>query len=158
MILSRIIRRTNSPSYSIIRPTWLTKLFVGGDILCFVVQGGGAGILVASNDAAGFKRGENIILGGLILQLVIFGVFVIVAWVWHRRLSARPTAASADVSWKKLIIILYAASICIAVRNIFRAVEYAMGQVRLLLLLPFLPSIHTRKLATSSASHSNQFN
>jgi hypothetical protein len=35
MFLSRIITATGSVSYSIIRPTRLTKVFVGGDVLCF---------------------------------------------------------------------------------------------------------------------------
>ena len=34
MILGRLVRRTDSVEYSIIRVNWLTKIFVGGDILC----------------------------------------------------------------------------------------------------------------------------
>jgi hypothetical protein len=37
MILGRLIRRTDSAEYSLIRVNWLTKLFVGGDILCLYV-------------------------------------------------------------------------------------------------------------------------
>ncbi|CAN9176144.1 unnamed protein product [Alternaria alternata] len=83
MILGRLIRRTDSAEYSLIRVNWLTKIFVGGDILCFLIQAGGAGMLVSANDKDGFKRGENIILGGLILQILIFGFFVVVASIWH---------------------------------------------------------------------------
>lgn len=131
MILGRLILRTGSASYSIVRATWVTKIFVAGDILCFMIQGGGAGLLVSSSDADGFKRGENIILGGLILQIMIFAFFVLVAGIWHRRLSARPTGAAAELPWKKYIIFLYGASVCITVRNVCRVIEYAMGKVRL---------------------------
>ena len=37
MILGRLIRRTDSAEYSLIRVNWLTKIFVGGDILCLYV-------------------------------------------------------------------------------------------------------------------------
>ncbi|KAH7066744.1 RTA1 like protein-domain-containing protein [Paraphoma chrysanthemicola] len=130
MILGRLIRRTDSASYSIIRVKWVTKIFVIGDIFCFCIQGGGAGLLVQAKDADGFKRGENIILGGLILQILIFGFFVVVAGIWHRRLSAVPTAAAAEISWKKYILFLYASSVFITVRNLCRVIEYAMGKVR----------------------------
>jgi hypothetical protein len=135
MILGRLIRRTASASYSIVRVNWVTKIFVIGDIFCFCIQGGGAGLLVQAKDADGFKRGENIILGGLILQILIFGFFVVVAGIWHRRLSVVPTAAAAEIPWKKYILFLYASSVFITVRNLCRVIEYAMGKVIQLLLL-----------------------
>ncbi|KAJ4352607.1 hypothetical protein N0V95_004112 [Ascochyta clinopodiicola] len=128
MILGRLILRTDSASYSIVRANWVTKIFVTGDILCFFIQSGGAGMLVQASDQDGVKRGENIILGGLILQILIFMLFVIVAGTWHRRLESRPTAASADISWQKMVRFLYAASIFITIRNMCRVIEYAMGK------------------------------
>ncbi|KAF1950304.1 hypothetical protein CC80DRAFT_243785 [Byssothecium circinans] len=130
MILGRLILRTDSASYSIIRATWVTKIFVTGDILCFFIQSGGAGILVQAEDSDGFKRGENIILGGLILQILLFMFFVVVASIWHRRLGALPTAVAAELPWKKYIWLLYGASVFITVRNLCRVIEYAMGKVR----------------------------
>jgi hypothetical protein len=129
MILGRLILRTDSASYSIIRANWVTKVFVGGDVLCSFMQGGGAGMLVSANDADGFKMGENIILGGLVLQILIFAFFVVVASIWHRRLSAVPTAAAAELPWKKYIGLLYVASVLITVRNLCRVIEYASGKV-----------------------------
>ncbi|KAF9728373.1 hypothetical protein PMIN02_008322 [Paraphaeosphaeria minitans] len=128
MILGRLILRTNSAAYSIVRANWVTKIFVTGDILCFFMQSGGAGILVQANDNDGVKRGENVILGGLVLQILIFGFFVTVAATWHRRLSARPTSKSADLPWTKYIWLLYAASAMITIRNLCRVVEYALGR------------------------------
>jgi hypothetical protein len=129
MILGRLIMRTDSASFSIVRANWVTKLFVTGDILCFFIQSGGAGMLVQAEDQDGVKRGENIILGGLILQILIFLFFVIIAGTWHRRLESRPTAASADIPWQKMVRFLYAASAFITIRNMCRVVEYAMGKV-----------------------------
>lgn len=42
MLLGRIIRVLNAGSISPIRPTWLTKIFVTGDVLSFLLQSGGA--------------------------------------------------------------------------------------------------------------------
>ena len=129
MILGRLILRTDSAAYSIVRANWVTKIFVTGDILCFFIQSGGAGMLVQSKDADAVKRGENIILGGLVLQILIFGFFVAVAATWHTRLMARPTVKSSDLPWIKYIWLLYAASVLITVRNFCRVVEYALGRV-----------------------------
>lgn len=41
MILGRLITRLDASSHSIVRPKWLTKIFVVGDVLSFCVQGGG---------------------------------------------------------------------------------------------------------------------
>jgi hypothetical protein len=131
MILGRLILRTDSASYSIIRANRVTKVFVIGDIFCFLIQGSGAGLLVQAKDADGFKMGENIILGGLILQILIFLFFVVVANIWHRRLSAQPTAAAAELPWKKYIGLLYAASVFITIRNCCRVIEYGLGKVSL---------------------------
>src|SRR5689334_7133305 len=44
IILGRIILLTQGEKYSVIRQKWLTKFFVIGDVLSFLVQGGGGGI------------------------------------------------------------------------------------------------------------------
>lgn len=41
MILGRIILVTDGENYSPIRRAWLTKMFVLGDVLSFVLQGAG---------------------------------------------------------------------------------------------------------------------
>ncbi|KAF1995602.1 RTA1 like protein [Amniculicola lignicola CBS 123094] len=130
MVLGRLMLRTDSGSMSIIRPNWVTKIFVISDILCFFIQSGGAGMLTQAKDDAGVKRGERIILGGLMLQILAFGFFVIVAAVWHKRLASNETAAarSGVIPWKKYAYLLYAASMCITIRNACRVVEYAMGR------------------------------
>jgi hypothetical protein len=91
-------------------------------------------MLVQAKDQDGVQMGENIILGGLILQILVFMVFVVVAGTWHRRLEAyqmsRGVARAGDLPWQRYITLLYAASACIAIRNTCRVIEYAMGRVR----------------------------
>lgn len=90
-------------------------------------------MLVQADDQDAVKRGENIILGGLILQILIFGFFIVVAGIWQRRLEAYQSSAAAatEIQWKKYIRLLYAASACITIRNTCRVIEYAMGKVSL---------------------------
>jgi uncharacterized membrane protein len=72
MILGRWIRATSAESYSIIRVNWVTKIFVGGDIFSFLVQALGAGMLSGAKTQNSKKRGETVILAGLIFQIIIF--------------------------------------------------------------------------------------
>ncbi len=41
MVLKRVIIMTGAEKYSLIRATWLTRVFVGGDILSFLIQAAG---------------------------------------------------------------------------------------------------------------------
>ncbi|KAF1947476.1 RTA1 like protein [Clathrospora elynae] len=147
MILGRVMLRTGSAGYAVIRATWVTRIFVSGDILCFLIQAGGAGMLVSGS---GSNLGESIILAGLILQIVIFAFFVAVAGIWHARLCAKPTTATAEVPWKRYVLCLYAASMCITIRNLCRVVEYGIGKDGYLLshdwplyVYDFLPMVVT---------------
>jgi hypothetical protein len=54
MLLGRIIRTLNAGSLSPIRPTWLTKIFVAGDVISFLLQSGGASIPLSST--SGFQQ------------------------------------------------------------------------------------------------------
>jgi len=129
MTLGRIVRSVNGDHLSIIRPSWVTKIFVAGDVISFFVQAGGAGMLVKADSADGQKTGEGIIIGGLFLQIAIFGFFVVVAGIFQSRLQNSPTRAASDgsVPWREMLFMLYSVSALIMVRNIFRVIEYIMG-------------------------------
>lgn len=74
--------------------------------------------------------GANIIVGGLVLQLIFFGIFIAVAAAFDRAMHVRPTARSTKPevsSWRKHLKVLYAVSALITVRNIVRVVEFAQG-------------------------------
>lgn len=127
MILGRIIRSVHAEKYSMVRVTWLTKIFVVGDVLCFFVQASGGAILAGSTENA--QLGKNVILVGLVLQILLFGFFIAIAVVFHSRLRRGPTPDSnrPDIQWEKMLLVLYAVSCLIMVRNIFRVVEYVSG-------------------------------
>ncbi|KAM0437877.1 hypothetical protein ACHAPT_002242 [Fusarium lateritium] len=128
MVLGRIITSLRAEQHSMLKPSRLTKIFVLGDVLSFVVQGGGAGMSVVQKP--GFSKwAERIIIIGLMIQIIAFGLFCVISVVFHRRMKCTPTAASIGtlVPWESTLYMLYGVSILIMVRSIFRVVEYAQG-------------------------------
>jgi hypothetical protein len=128
MVLGRIILLTEGEHHSMIRAKWLTKIFVTGDVVSFLMQGAGGGIM-AGGSIDNYNTGENIIMGGLIVQIVVFGFFVVVASVFNFRMMKTPTSKvlSHSVPWQKHLTMLYVLSLLIMVRSIVRLIEYTQG-------------------------------
>ncbi|KAF7545224.1 hypothetical protein G7Z17_g9341 [Cylindrodendrum hubeiense] len=129
MMLGRLIRLLDGGEYSLIRVTWLTKVFVLGDVISFFAQSGGGGMLASAKSESSLKMGENIIVGGLGIQIVFFGFFMIVTMIFHYRINKNPTTASLTITtpWKKFIMVMYVASVFIMIRSVFRIAEYIGG-------------------------------
>ncbi|KAI0383422.1 RTA-like protein [Hypomontagnella monticulosa] len=126
MVLGRLILLLRAEEYSPIRPSLLTKIFVGGDLLSFLVQVMGSGML-----SSNFTLGKAIILAGLAAQILFFAVFVAVMAVFHRRMARKPTATSMEVDrlhtrmgWVKIVRVMYVASAMIFIRSVFRFCEF----------------------------------
>ncbi|KAB8227437.1 RTA1 like protein-domain-containing protein [Aspergillus alliaceus] len=68
MGLGRIIHLMKGQKLATIRVTWITKIFITGDILSFLMQASGAGVIVQSSKSTG----GNINLGGLFVQKHMF--------------------------------------------------------------------------------------
>jgi hypothetical protein len=130
MCLGRIIRFVGTDHLSIVRPRLLTRVFVGGDVLSFLVQGGSTGlsVMAQTNPLMG-KLGNWMVIIGLAIQLVSFALFGLTAVLFHTRLRRFPTPKSyqVDQSWIKVMYMLYGVSVLIIIRSIFRIVEYVMG-------------------------------
>ncbi|KAI1643205.1 RTA1 like protein [Daldinia loculata] len=129
MILGRLVVLLEAEKYSLIKPRWLTKVFVLGDVLSFFAQGGGGGMLTQAKSVDDVRRGEDIIIGGLCIQILFFGFFMIVTFVFHKRIAKNPTrnALALPTPWRKLILVLYLSSTLIMVRSVYRVAEYALG-------------------------------
>ena len=128
MTLGRVIRSVHGEHLSIIRPSRLTRIFVLSDVVSFFAQATGGGFQASKN----FNKttAKNIILGGLVVQILGFGLFATTALIWHIRMIRRPTAASeADGvrRWRKVMYMLYTVSVLIMIRSVFRVVEYVLG-------------------------------
>ncbi|KAF4953504.1 hypothetical protein FGADI_5838 [Fusarium gaditjirri] len=127
MELGRIVLMIDGEGRVLIPKKWMTKVFVTGDVLSFVLQAGGGGYQ-ASGTIEALKAGANVIIGGLFVQFLFFGVFIVVAIAFHLAIWAQPTArSSSGLPWQKHMLALYIGSFLIMVRSIFRAVEYLQG-------------------------------
>jgi hypothetical protein len=126
MALGRIIRCVRAEQYSLIRINWLTKVFVMGDILSFLVQGGASGLMVSGNNA---KLGSNIVVAGLVIQVLMFCFFIVTSAMFQIRMNRCPTPESFDerFKWKSHLRVLHAISFLILIRSLFRVVEYVQG-------------------------------
>ena len=129
MELGHIILLANGEAHSPIRKRFLTVTFVMGDVFSFMVQSTGAGILTKKGEAHAAATGKWIIIGGLAIQLLFFGVFMVVGMVFHTRVNRNPTgrSESPNVPWRKHMWTLYATSLLIMIRSVFRLVEYVQG-------------------------------
>ncbi|KZL66851.1 RTA1 domain protein [Colletotrichum tofieldiae] len=127
MELGRIITVIDGEGHALIRKEWMTKIFVTGDVLSFILQGGGGGYQ-ASGTLEALNTGAKIIIVGLFVQLICFGFFVVIAVAFHRSINSAPTGRSnSGIPWRKHMMALYLGSFLIMVRSIFRAAEYLQG-------------------------------
>lgn len=83
----------------------------------------------SAKSASKLKLGEDVIIVGLIVQIIFFSFFVVVSVVFHKRMNARPTSASLStaVNWQRYMCVLYFASVLIMVRCLYRVIEYIQG-------------------------------
>lgn len=84
---------------------------------------------MASGTISALHTGENIIIGGLVVQILFFGCFMVTSVLWHSRMVRNPTTRnlSGSIPWEMQLYSLYAASMLILVRSVFRLIEYAQG-------------------------------
>lgn len=128
MIYGRIAVFVNSPDASIIRPTRVTKIFVIGDVVAFLMQAGGGGMMAQSSMAS---IGQKIMLFGLFVQLIFFGFFLFVALIFFKRMRFSPARFTIPThskrTWVHMIKLLFAAAVIIILRCIFRIIEFSQG-------------------------------
>ncbi|KAL2130770.1 hypothetical protein VTI74DRAFT_5969 [Chaetomium olivicolor] len=129
MVLGRLIRLLGAEEYAIVRTNWMTKIFVTGDVLSFLMQSAGGGLMAKAKTPDSMKMAENVVLGGLGVQIVFFGFFIVTTIVFHVRITKNPTRQSYSITspWRTHILALYASSVLIMVRSVFRMVEFGMG-------------------------------
>ncbi|KUJ21657.1 RTA1 like protein [Mollisia scopiformis] len=128
MIYGRTVLFVNAPDASIIRPTWVTKIFVIGDVFSFLVQAYGGSMEAQASKA---KTGSHIVLIGLASQLIFFGFFLVVAIIFDRRMSKSPLRYTVPTygkhNWRSLLLLLLGAAVFIIVRCLYRVAEFAPG-------------------------------
>ncbi|PYI23467.1 RTA1 like protein [Aspergillus violaceofuscus CBS 115571] len=139
MTLGRLIFYLDKEELSSVPTRWLTVIFVAGDIISFLIQGAGGAILThTTTDPSALTTGQNVIIAGLVIQLIFFTVFVLVATAFHYRIHRSPSSKSISsciatdgwfhATWETTLLALYFASAMILVRSVYRLVEYASAE------------------------------
>lgn len=83
----------------------------------------------SAKTASKLKLAEDVIVVGLIVQILFFGFFIVVSVVFHKRMSSSPTSAAlgTSVNGHRYLVVLYAASFFIMIRCLYRVIEYIQG-------------------------------
>jgi len=127
MTLGRVIRNVQGEKHAIVSPRWLTIIFLAGDFLALAVQGSAAGLMVINQYA---QIAQAIAITGLIIQIIIFGVFWVTSWMFNvrmRRDSVASCAVPPEMEWEQAMRMLYGVSALIMFRSIFRLIEFTTG-------------------------------
>ncbi|KAI9723812.1 MAG: hypothetical protein M1828_004062 [Chrysothrix sp. TS-e1954] len=120
--LIKLWGRESSP----LPPIWYLIIFMGADTTSIVIQAIGGAIASDAADSTPQKStttGTNIMIGGIIFQLVSMSLFAGL-WVW---VNIRARKAP---SWYNMRILIFSISITtvyILVRNLYRAIELSQG-------------------------------
>jgi RTA1 like protein len=127
MVYSRVVRALKADHLSLISPRRTTIIFVLGDFICLTIQSNGGGLLAHENLV---HLGEYLIVGGLVIQVLLFAGFMLCCLTFNLRFRAHEAGGSvptSNIPWQSCLNMLYATSLAILVRNIYRVVEFIMG-------------------------------
>lgn len=113
-----------------INPRYLMRIFVGSDILTFLIQAAGGGLSTSHNTQARLT-GSRIFLAGLALQLVSFAIFTFLWAVFGYRIHKNDRALWDSGKGKGGWVTLYWAIgwTCIGflTRSVYRTIELSEG-------------------------------
>ncbi|KAK2813271.1 hypothetical protein FQN49_008310 [Arthroderma sp. PD_2] len=140
LTLSRIVTVFGAEN-SRIRPLWYPRIFIPCDILALALQGAGGGIssTAGDDDRSQADLGKNIMIAGLIIQVVTLTIFMGLATDFALRTQSRIRAigsAALDSSYSHLrassqfkffLMALAVSTLCIYVRSIYRIAELSEG-------------------------------
>ncbi|KAI1943997.1 hypothetical protein LOZ66_000585 [Ophidiomyces ophidiicola] len=136
--LSRIVTAFGVDN-SRIPPLWYPRIFIPCDVLALALQGAGGGIASTSTDPAGANLGKNLMIAGLVAQVVTLSAFIALAVdfsvrAWRRlraigdaALDPRHARLRRSFGFRAFLGALALATLCIFVRCVFRVAELSEG-------------------------------
>lgn len=134
LMLKHVVLRFGA-EWSRIKPRFYTYTFIAADIFALVLQGAGGGIAATADDDQDLlDAGDNIMITGIVLQVVTLAVFgAMITDYAIRRLRARaPLSAKASQTWYDTKFRIFAVALVIIytsviIRCIYRIAEMAGG-------------------------------
>ncbi|KAH7916452.1 RTA1 like protein-domain-containing protein [Hygrophoropsis aurantiaca] len=142
VILGKIIGQLGT-RYSRLTPKWYTIIFCSFDVACLIVQAvGGAQAAFAVNKGQNPAKGGNIMLGGIVAQMISIAVYVACAGEFFLRyfsdspvrkfdkstaIEKENNGETVDRKMKFMIFGLLFDTTCIFIRSVYRTIELANG-------------------------------
>ncbi|PBK89674.1 RTA1-domain-containing protein [Armillaria gallica] len=144
VILGVLIKRLG-PVYSRLTPRMYSIIFCSCDVVALIIQGVGGGIASAADTLPAANKGGNIMLGGIVFQLVVITVYVICAAEFLVRyikdipirtansqvdvVSKKPVYSRGVMSGKSLLMLgaLALSTLFLYIRAVYRTIELSDG-------------------------------
>lgn len=133
LCLARIITVYGEP-LSRFKPRTYTIVFCTCDFICLVLQGAGGGIASTGHTRSQVDDGKNIMLVGLIIQVISLSLFAVACTDFAWRVSKNQGQwnqkhfnVATSKLFKAFLVGLFTAALTIFVRSVYRCAELAGG-------------------------------
>ncbi|EMT74002.1 Protein RTM1 [Fusarium odoratissimum] len=125
MTIGQLIQVLDAEQYSPIKPKWLTKGLLVGDLLAMILQA----VATDSKYAARRREGENILAVGFAVQILFLILFMAISGIFqHRAAKGLPLrSCSPAINWRKYLLVNHIANMFILVRSIYHLIGYGQG-------------------------------
>ncbi|GAA6011490.1 hypothetical protein JCM11491_002804 [Sporobolomyces phaffii] len=120
-----IIIQVVAPHRSFLSGGTFKILFVIADVVSLVIQAAGGGLAGSARTEKGRDNGSQIMLGGIVFQLIVMIIYVLYGSYWC--FQARKEIGQTGRKMHSMLYALLAASLCIIARGIFRTIELDEG-------------------------------
>ncbi|KAK9459483.1 RTA1 like protein-domain-containing protein [Lipomyces oligophaga] len=125
MFLGRLISKVYGEGLAIRPQNWLFTGFFICNIICFLIQCIGAGLLPQESLSNQVQRYSYIVFAGLLFQSVIYLLVVILALLLHFRMRKSVNTLGSRTHWQAYLISFYVITILLLVRTLLRVIEFA---------------------------------
>ncbi|KAG8739911.1 hypothetical protein FRC12_016172 [Ceratobasidium sp. 428] len=122
MIFGRIMAYVGS-EHGIVKHGLITKIFVGADVVAILTQATGGSMLSGNGGISTIKLGRAILIVGLALQVISFGVFMFIAVTFD--VKTRRSLGDKMNTIRPLIWAFYVSALLIIIRSIYRTIEFS---------------------------------
>ncbi|KAJ9610485.1 phospholipid-translocating ATPase rsb1 [Cladophialophora chaetospira] len=133
LCLSRIIT-IYSVELSLLKPKWITLIFVFCDFISLLLQAAGGAIASTSDDDASNQTGVNVMIAGLASQVISLVIFASICGHFAWRVLKNPSRLNhAFLSlrmsrrFKGMLIAIAISTLTILVRSVYRLAELQQG-------------------------------
>lgn len=126
---------TFGASWSRLRPAWYTYIFITGDVISLVLQGAGGGLAAtADNGSSTQDLGTNLMIAGVVFQVVIlffFGYllaeYTLRTYRRRDKLSVAATEILRSTKFRLFVVGVMVAYLAIFTRCVYRIPELTSG-------------------------------